>query len=287
MALSLDLAVETPENVVLTHTLAGPAPRLLAYFIDLIFRWMILYAVMLAVFFAVAALPGLATGTLLIVVFLLEWGYTIGFEFFMQGRTPGKFMCKLRVIHENGQPLSWWGATLRNLLRVGDMLPLMLLYGEEIGALIALPVYGPGMVAMLLSPHLQRLGDLAARTVVIREERPGLPRDPAIYEHIQPLSAGEINALRPRSETLSLIDQYLTRRAVLTYQRGHELASGLAQVLAERLDYQGDRAAVEKYPMAFLARVYVTFATDRRQEAETITESEAPSRPRVPAGVGG
>lgn len=284
MSLGLELAIESPENVVLTHPLAGPAPRCLAYFIDLLIRWGVLFFAAIVAVIIASALPGLATGTFLLLLFLLEWGYTIGFEFGWQGQTPGKRFCGLRVIHENGQPLSWWGATLRNLLRVGDMLPFLLLYGEDIGVLAALPVYGPGIVCMLLSPKLQRLGDLAARTVVVHERRSPLPRDPVIYDHILPIPPTERNAIVPRSETLALVDQFLGRRSVLSYQRGHELASRLAQGLADGLDYRGDPSAVVKYPMAFLARVYVTFAITPLQEDADAHQSPR-GRPLVAEGT--
>jgi len=268
--LSLDLAIETPENVVLTHQLAGPAWRCAAYLVDFALRWiaMIVALVVLLVLAAATSLMGLALGSLLLLMFLLEWGYFIGFEYFLQGRTPGKYVCGLRTIHENGQPLSWWGATLRNLLRAADTLPLLLIYGDQLGGIALLPVYGPALVCMVLSPKLQRLGDLAARTVVVHERRTFLPRDPVIYEKIQPLLAGDINSFVPRSDTLALIDQYLGRRSVLTYRRGHDLALDLAVALAERLDYQGDLDAVKNYPMAFLARVYVTFAAIRDVESK-------------------
>ncbi len=285
MVLSLNLLIETPENVVLTHQLAGPAYRLAAYLIDLVLRLVTFLGVSIFVLvIGGPALPGLAIGTVLLLAFVMEWGYSIGFEFFWQGRTPGKYICGLRAMHENGQPLSWWGATLRNLVRVGDMVPTMLLYGEDAGLFLALPIYGPALLTMLMSPKLQRLGDLAARTVVVHSQHARLPRDPVIYDKIPPLDPAEINAVVPRSETLALIDQFLGRRSVLTYERGHELAGNLARVLAERLDYQGDPDAVRKYPMSFLARVYVTFTKNHEPEIE-VTPKPSRRRSREPAGV--
>lgn len=268
--LSLDLRIETPENVVLTPTLAGPAWRGAAYLLDVVIRILIFStASMLTCFVAGAILPGLALGTLLLLAFLLEWGYFIGCEYLFNGRTPGKLCCGLRVVHENGQPLSWWGATLRNLLRAADILPLMIIYGEEIGVLTLIPMYGPAVVCMLLSPRLQRMGDLAARTVVIHERQTSLPHDPAIYRHIERLPADQINAFTPRSATLAVIDSFLTRRKVLKHVRGHQMARQLALALVNQLDYQGDRTAAEQYPMAFLARVYVTFAAPPTDTAGT------------------
>ncbi|MGH7201903.1 MAG: hypothetical protein ACREJB_14950, partial [Planctomycetaceae bacterium] len=120
-------------------------------------------------------------------------------------------------------------------------------------------IYGIGLISMLLSKDFRRLGDLAARTVVISERRATLPREPVILERIRPLSREEIGGYAPDDHTLALIDQFLGRRYVLTHKRGHALASVLATALAERLHFVGDRQLIEQYPMAFLARVYVTF----------------------------
>lgn len=262
--LSLTLSIETPENVVLTHALAGPGWRALAYLIDYALRWLILLAgLLIMVLTASVGLWGLGLGWWLLLLFLMEWGYFIGCEYGFQGRTPGKKLCGLRVLHENGQSLSWWGAVLRNLLRAADTLPLLLIYGEAWGPLALMPIYGPALVCMVFNPKMQRLGDLAARTVVIQERRTKLPEEPVIYDHIAPLAADEINRFVPRSETLALIDEFLSRRSVLTYARGHAMARGLALALAERLDYRGDGREVSDYPMAFLARVYVTFAAQK------------------------
>ena len=273
--LSLDLRVETPENVVLTYHLAGPALRSVAYLLDFVIRLLIMVVASFVMVVVMPFLPGLALGSLLLLMFLLEWGYMIGFEYAWQGRTPGKRMLGLRVIQENGQPLAWWGSTLRNLLRVADTLPLMFLFAEDLGPFCLLPIYGPGLVAMACSPKLQRLGDLAARTVVIQEHRGELPREPVIFEKIEPLSRADLNSFTPRPRTLSLIDRFLGRRSVLLHERGHALASPLAKVIAWRLNYSSDPDLVRKYPMAFLARVYVTFAAQRDVDAEEVDENLA------------
>jgi len=279
--LSLDLSLETPENVVLTHELAGPGWRSVAYLIDFVLRMLTFLAAAIAAAMFSVFLPGLAIGTLLLLLFLLEWGYGIGFEYFWQGRTPGKWACGLRVIHENGQPLSWWGAALRNLLRIADMLPLAMMYGEDAGFMVLLPIYGPGLICMTLTPRLQRLGDLAARTVVVHDRRTTLPRNPVIYDHISRLPVEHRPRTPPRSETLALIDEFLSRRSVLTYERGHDLASGLAVALATQWNDQGDWDQVRNYPMAFLGRVYKTYAIP--EETETVPQVRSARRATVEA----
>lgn len=285
-SLSLDLPIETPENVVLTHTLAGPAWRGIAYLLDWGVRFLIFLIVLIfTCTVGFVTLPGFAIGTMLLVMFLLEWGYFIGFEYAFQGRTPGKMLCRLRTIHENGQPLSWWGATLRNLLRAADTLPMMVIFGEDLGALILIPFYGPALICMILTPKLQRLGDLAARTVVVHESRPVLPRDPVIYQHIEKLPSDQINSFTPPVSTLAVIDEFLARRKVLKHERGHQLARELALQLADRLDYRGDRQAVDEFPMAFLAKVYVTFATTRDDDEDDEPPVNRRRKSRRPQGA--
>jgi len=182
------------------------------------------------------------------------------------------------VIQENGQPLSWWSSGLRNLLRVADVLPLIYIFGQDLGVFALLPVYGPGLVAMCCSPRLQRLGDLAARTVVVQERRPTIPREPVIFERIEPLARADLNSFAPRPRTLSLIDRFLGRRQVLLIERGHALALPLAESLARRLNFTSESQSVRKYPMAFLARVYVTFAARRENGSVEADDTQNPRR---------
>jgi uncharacterized RDD family membrane protein YckC len=250
---SLELYVETPENVVLAYQLAGPAIRLCAYILDVGIRVLAGFVVLMVVAIGGFALPGLSMGLFLLFLFFAEWGYFVVCEGFFNGKTLGKHICGLRVIHERGYPLTFWAAMLRNLIRAAD----------------ALPLYGVGFVAMLTSRKLQRFGDLVAGTVVITERRVVLPREPVILAKIDPLRREDLGRSLPDHRVLALIDQFLGRRYVLTYNRGHVLARTLAVPLARALDYRGDPRLVEQYPMAFLARVYVTYLRAREErEAE-------------------
>lgn len=246
----LDYTIETPENVILTYQLAGPAIRLAAYLIDLVPRVGVLFLATILMCGGLAILPGLSMGLLLLVMFLNEWGYFALLEWLFNGKTLGKHALGLRVIHSQGHPITFWSALLRNFLRAADVLPFL---------------YGGGFLAMAVSRKFQRLGDLAAGTIVIQERRVSLPREAVILEKIQPIPREDINRHVPDEQTLSLIDQflgrrqYLARRQLITHERGHQLAFRLARVLAERLEYGGDFQFVENYPMAFLARVYVTY----------------------------
>lgn len=255
----LALRLETPENAVLAWPLAGPTVRGLAYLMDFAIRWAVFVVVLVFVSLASIALPGLSLGMMFLVLFLLEWIYFIAFEYFWQGRTPGKALCGLRAMMENGQPITWWASTTRNLLRAADTLPLMIVFGDPIGGLAMLPIYGPALVSMALTRNCQRLGDLAARTVVIEERRWKMPSQIAIFKHIEPLPRETLSSYVPSRRTLGIIDRFLARRTVLTHQRGHAIAADFAAVLARKLGVPASDPLLRDYPMAWLGRVYVTF----------------------------
>jgi uncharacterized RDD family membrane protein YckC len=270
---STDLVIETPENVVLTYRLAGPTVRLQAYLVDLAIRAGLLFiGFILMLAGGMAGSLGVSLGLFLLVIFAIDWAYFGLSEGYFRGKTLGKHIFGLRVIQEEGYPITLWGAILRNIVRAAD----------------SLSFYGAGFITMLAAGKFRRLGDLVARTVVIEERRVSVPREPIILEKIEPLSRTDLGGYVPAGQTLALIEQFLSRRHVLTYRRGHAMAHVLAQALARRLNFTGDLNLVNRYPMAFLARVYATFHQVREEE-EIEDDREAARRagPRLkPAGVG-
>lgn len=265
--ISLDLRIETPENARLTCQVAGPTWRGLAYLIDSFFRFAIFVLGLMLALLLSLSFAGISSGLVLLLLFVLEWGYFAGCEYFWQGRTPGKWACGLRVVHESGEPLSWWGAVLRNLLRVADTLPLMLVFPDQSALLAVTPIYGPALISMLLTTRLQRLGDLAAGTIVIHEVKPTLDPPPIILNKIEPLPRGELSGFRPSRRTLAVIDRFLARRPAVTHRRGHLMAAPLARELAEKLSHGAELSQYAKFPMAYLAQVHVTF-TPRTEPIE-------------------
>lgn len=139
---------ETPEGVDLQLHTAGPIVRAMAWSIDALIR--------AAVFIPLSILLGMlgefGTGIMLILYFLLEWFYPVLFEVLSHGATPGKKKMGIMVIKDDGTPVSWPAALLRNLLRAVDMLPF---------------TYGFGLASMLLNKQFKRLGDMAAGTLVV------------------------------------------------------------------------------------------------------------------------
>jgi uncharacterized RDD family membrane protein YckC len=262
---SAELVIETPENVVLTYRLAGPTVRLQAYLVDFVIRTVLLFvAFVLMIAGGIAGSAGMSLGLFFILWFAIDWAYFGLSEGYFRGKTLGKHVFGLRVIQEEGYPITLWGAMLRNIVRAADSLPLF---------------YGAGFITMVAAGKFRRLGDLVARTVVIEERRVSVPREPIILEKIEPLSRTDLGGYVPAGQTLVLIEQFLSRRHVLTYRRGHAMAHVLAQALSKRLNFSGDRSLVDRYPMAFLARVFATFHQVHEDEGPE-DDREAPTAKR-------
>jgi len=160
------LSVETPESVAFAYRLAGLGSRGFALILDTLMIGLFGAAeglIALGVYFAVnAGSPRLATtlvpwiiGATLVVVFFTGWGYFIVGEVFGNGRTWGKRWMGLRVVRDDGSRVRFGDSVIRNLLRIADVLP-----GN----------YTIGMLAILFTRQHKRLGDMAAGTVVIRDE---------------------------------------------------------------------------------------------------------------------
>lgn len=201
--------VETPEGVSIALTPAGPVPRALAWVLDLLLR----IGVYLLASMLLPLLGSAGTGLILLLVFLLEWFYPVFFEVLNDGVTPGKAAVGIAVVEEDGRPVGWSASTVRNFLRIADMLP----FG-----------YFFGLLSMLLTERFQRLGDLAAGTLVVhrgqmaKTAKVPLP-DVAPLAPTVALDAGEQHALVALA----------TRHVRLSPERLDELAA-LAPALTGR-----------------------------------------------------
>jgi uncharacterized RDD family membrane protein YckC len=216
--------IETPEHVRFRYHIAGPAKRALAYLIDLVVRGAIVVVVGLVAvlgFAAGDAVSQASMGFVLLVVFAVEWAYYVLFETLWSGRTIGKRALSLRVVTEGGHPLRFADSVLRNLLRAADFLPA---------------AYAIGLVVMGRDARFRRLGDLAAGTIVITEERSTVA---APLRLDPPPSPAELRSLPQRlplsGEELDAIELFLRRAGRLSRAREVELAEMVAPIFARRL----------------------------------------------------
>jgi uncharacterized RDD family membrane protein YckC len=235
-----DTEVETPEYVRFRYRTAGPMRRFLAWAIDSLVRALvaivIVFALGLSGILSAKSLTDAAMGLMLVLLFLLEWGYFVLFETIWDGRTPGKQAVGLRVVKEGGYPIRFVDSVLRNLLRAADFLP---------------NGYAVGVVVMAGDRRFRRLGDRVAGTMVIVEERrqvaaPVLVHPPPTIEEIESF------AHRPRLSVIELeaLELFLRRKSTLGPAREHELAEMIAPSYAKRLGLR------YRDPSRFLALLY-------------------------------
>lgn len=164
------LVIETPERVPLHFALASIGNRFLACAVDHALQIIALLLVYLtATLVANVAIvtgqlmdaPKWVIAILIIFIFLIMSGYFVFFEWLWNGQTPGKRWLKLRVIREDGRPITFWEAAGRNLLRTFDIMPA--------------PFYSIGLITVFITDKDQRVGDLVAGTVVVREREAEAP----------------------------------------------------------------------------------------------------------------
>ncbi len=175
-----ELKIQTPEGVEFSLPLAGPVTRCAAWAFDLAMI-VVLFQVISTVLQVLAVIAGdMAMGLTIGLQFAVMIGYGIFFEWLWKGQTIGKRIMKLQVIDEKGMTLKLNQIVLRNLFRVVDSLPVFYLVGG---------------LSCLLSARVQRLGDLAAGTLVVRRKEIAEPE-------MDELLGDEVNSFRefPRLE---------------------------------------------------------------------------------------
>lgn len=209
------ISISTPEGLDIELNLAGLGSRIAAAIVDALILGIVL---LLAAFgmFALAdwfSSPLLAIGIGWLVILLLVIGYFVAFEVFGEGKTPGKSMFGIRVLGIDGEPVGFGPSMVRNLLRLVDLFPV-------------LPVLGP--IAILVSDRNQRIGDLAARTLVVRLER---PHEAAVAIPVLDPRASTWDVSAVESSDLDLARRFVARRAQLTPHKRDEHA----RVIADRL----------------------------------------------------
>ncbi|MDH5356440.1 MAG: RDD family protein [Gammaproteobacteria bacterium] len=215
MLLDTSYRVEIPGGIELEAQVVGPVPRFLAFAIDFMIRGVMLLVA------GIASIPfgELGTGFWLIFWFFIEWFYPVLFEVFWRGQTPGKKVLGISVVQDDLTPISFGASLVRNLLRTVDFLPFFYLFG---------------LITMVSNERFQRLGDLAAGTLVI-----------SIRETAKPAAVTDISPLAPpttlsRTEQTALVD-FLQRSQQLSRPRQEELAS-----ILDEITHSGSETRVEQ-----------------------------------------
>jgi uncharacterized RDD family membrane protein YckC len=198
------VAAETPEGILLELRPAGLIARFYAFALD----WMIRLAIIYAAAMAAALMEGIGVAFWFILFFALEWFYPVAFELTPSGATPGKRVFGLKVVMDNGLPITPAASVTRNVLRAADFLP----FG-----------YGFAIVTMLVRCDSKRLGDIAAATVVVHEPR--VVRR-IILDDVAPVAPARLVAPEDQAAVIALA----ARAPTLTVERLDELAALAAAV---------------------------------------------------------
>lgn len=241
------LNIDTPEQVELEFAVAGIGSRFVAVLIDHLIQSGVyfLFAIFAAVIFGAVAnriniLGKWILAGLIALYFLLIWGYFALFEAFWRGQTPGKHIMKLRVIKDSGRQITLFEALSRNLLRFVDYLPA---------------IYLTGVITMVCTKRHQRLGDLAAGTIVVHERSDEQPlliergtsilpaqQAPGFDPLISAAAAQDTGGLpadavgRLGADDLLLIESFFARALDLTSTTRAEIAVRVATQMAAKMD---------------------------------------------------
>ncbi len=245
---------------------AGPAPRMLAYAIDALLLWC-----GLAIFFLAVALlaPGLMRSlfpawrsaqfqrepeltllpfaiVLMIVTYFGELLYFVFWESVSSGSSPGKRLVGLRVVRLDGLKLDLRASWIRNLMRAVDVLPSS---------------YTVGLAAIVSSERGQRLGDLAAGTLVVRLDRPERALRISLPPGLSPLALSREQLRRLGDRERALVRGALRRAASTAAERRAAVLRGAASALAQTLELDPALAAD---PDLFLRQLWLAMQQGRR-----------------------
>jgi len=226
--------VTTGESVAFSYELAGLGSRFFALFIDLVIQLSVAFGALLALGWLAHSLgpdaarrltapskvaSAIAIGLVSLASFVLFFGYFIIFEWRSGGRTPGKRLVGIRVVRDGGFPLDFTSAVVRNVVRILEF---------------GLGFYAVSAIATLVSPANRRLGDMAAGTIVVRDNR---------FERTQ---APELAAVRRRgedpvvarltSDERNLVRRYVARRDALPERARRSVAAEIAAAVRPKLE---------------------------------------------------
>jgi len=233
------LSIDTPELVALEFPLAGIGSRFIAILIDYILQFAALVALILVMILFLPSMQKFESASakwmvaiLILVPFLLHWGYFTLFEGLWHGQTPGKRVAKIRVIQQSGRAITIFESLSRNFVRAVDFLPVF---------------YVVGSISIFMTHRNQRLGDLVAGTLVVHEEQ---TRDVTplgntrLFTQAAPQAPAAPRATTIPADALSrlgladlqAIEAFLERRLDMALDVRQSLAARLAASTAARMN---------------------------------------------------
>ncbi len=249
------LDIETPEHVQFSYVLAGVGSRFLAALLDIIIQTAAAGLLLVGLAVLSDAFPSLAergVAVLLVMIganIFIFLGYFVIFEMLWNGQTPGKRQAGLRVIRDNGTPITLTESLLRNIMRLVDFLPAY---------------YFCGIISILFSKQSKRLGDFVAGTVVVMERIEEEPEDAPPLVGAAEQQVVLMVPLVPKltQQEADAVEHFIERRDEVDPQVRMGLAHRLAASVRARLGTLP--AGTPDQPEALLELVYAAIV--RRRE---------------------
>jgi uncharacterized RDD family membrane protein YckC len=250
-----DFSIETPELVALEFPLAGIGSRFIAILIDYLLQFAAFIALILVMLLFLPSMQKFEAASakwvlalLILIPFLLQWGYFALFEGLWHGQTPGKRVAKIRVIQQSGRAITIFESLSRNFVRAIDFLPTF---------------YVVGTISIFVTSRNQRLGDLVAGTLVVHEsqsrDQPSLantrlfteiPQHAPATSRMTTIPADALSRLN--SADLEAIETFLERRLDMTLEVRQSLAARLVASTVARMYVPSPTAM---HPETFLEEV--------------------------------
>ncbi len=262
------LDIKTPEYVSLQFEPAGLGSRAAAHILD---QLILVVANIVIVVIGIFVLMGLNNPTpieflpyqlgslpfaiMIILLFVVNWGYFLAFEYFAGGRTPGKYWLGIRVIQGNGQSITLLSSFIRNLMRIIDMLPAY---------------YLVGIIMVFFHSQHKRLGDIVAGTIVVHERKKkrkkkqtpiekemelrGITKDGLVLEEYAIKALG--------TKEWKLLKAYSQRFVQLPVEKRNQLTKQLAELLLPKIGINPDQKEYE------LERILLTLYVILKDEWE-------------------
>ena len=256
------LSIDTPELVAIDLPLAGIGSRFVALLIDYVI-WLVAFVGFVFLFALID--PSFSkfsklgekwvTALAIFIPFLVYWGYFTLFEAFWKGRTPGKWIAKIRVIQVSGRGIGLFESMTRNLLRVVDQFPF---------------VYAVGVMFVFFTRQHQRLGDMAAGTLVVHErerlsesnsESSGRTFTAGLFDQPAPLEAKlsrldlpSVAVQRLGPEDLEVLEGFFARRLDFSLATRAALAERIARAIESKAGLERPHAVSVETFLEELAR---------------------------------
>src|SRR6267142_6562286 len=261
--------IETPEHVDVQFELAGVGSRLAAGLLDLLLLFLGLLALWIGggtIIGSMSSAPGMARSWLsagmIILTFCFLWGYFTLFEALNGGRTPGKQALGIRVVMDTGRQVTAGAALVRNLVRLLDCYAFF---------------FFPAMVMIFVTRSNQRLGDMVAGTIVVRDRPTTWSLGESAKAETEQAELIEVGPPELSEEEFRLLDRFLGRMNELAPEVQSRIGADLARRFEDRIPPRTNDVN------AYLVEVFGTEQTKRRSRFATRAQTGAAGRTTMTA----